>query len=196
MVGKVTRSNKGVNLAVSVVNKKTISLVVVLLLFVGVCVVLYSTNQQNDTTPTGVISKEEFEKKSTLERSDSALESALVAVDEGSDDDIAKTYENAIAAESDSAKKVELASDHARVLLADGRQSDAIKVLMAAVEYNSDKFRIYDILGRTYAQIGQYSEAASYFDKAGGLTDSPANTGGYTKQYYEYLSNKMRAFEK
>lgn len=131
------------------------------------------------------VTTEELSKKSAIDRSKSVQDVTTEAIESGDDSGAAKIYENAQKAESDPVAKVELAVDRANLLVSAGKKQEAIDALMQAIPYNSDKFRIYDQLARTYEQLTMYSQAAVYYEKAGVLVSSPANIGQYQKIYYD-----------
>lgn len=140
-----------------------------------------------------IVSKDEFKKQTTVSRGQTAQSAALDALKAGSDKDAMIIYENAVSAESEPLAKVKLASEQAKLLLAAGKQDEAIAVLKEAINYNSDKYRVYDQLARTYERAKLYAAAADYYKKAGQLVDSPTNIGGYTKQFYETRAAEMQA---
>lgn len=196
MLGGIGKKEMGIGL-MQLSGKKRVTLLAAVIAVLSVAIillaVLLSTGQKSGNDHPTLISKEEFEKQTEAERNDNAQSSAMEALDTGNNTDAATVYENAIAAEKDPGKKVELAADQSRLLLVDGQQNEAIAVLKKAIEYNSDKYRIYDLLGHTYEQVKLYSEAATYYEKAGLLVDSPTNIGQFTKTYYDNRVVKLKA---
>lgn len=140
-----------------------------------------------------IISKDEFKKQTTASRSQTAQSAAFDALKAGSDKDAMTIYENAVSVESDPLAKVKLASEQAKLLLGAGKKDQAIAVLKEAINYNNDKYRVYDELARTYEQAKLYAAAADYYQKAGQLVDSPTNIGGYTKKSYDVKAAQVRA---
>lgn len=168
----------------------------VVVVFVGVLgawlVTAYLKANLDGSGKVPIVSKDEFKKQTTISRSQTAQSAALDALKAGSDKDAMKIYENAVSVESEPVAKVKLASEQAKLLLAAGKQDAAIAVLKEAINYNNDKYRVYDQLARTYERVKLYAAAADYYQKAGQLVDSPTNIGGYTKQFYEIRAAEMQ----
>jgi len=139
------------------------------------------------------ISKEEFAAKNTENRQKDAMSSSADAIENGNDKKAANIYEQAIAAEPDPTRKVQLAIDHSRLLYLQGKFDEALEVAKQAEGYSDDKYLISDWLARLYAGGKRYSDAASYYEKAGSLVGSPTNNGGYTKKYYDQQAANMRS---
>ena len=177
--------------------KAKIIAAVVIIVFVGAigtwAVTSYLKANLEGSGKVPIISKDEFKKQTVNSRSATARSAALDALNAGSDKDAMTIYENAVSAEPNPVAKVQLASEQARILLHAGKNDEAITVLKEAVNYNSDKYQIYDLLARTYEQAKLYAAAAEYYQKAGQLVDSPTNIGGYTKKSYDVKAAQMKA---
>lgn len=184
---------KGIQLP-QLTTKAKIILTVVIIVLVGALGTWVVTSYiKANLDGSGIVTEDEFKKQSTSSRSQTAQSAVLNALKAGSDKDAAKIYENAVSAESNPAAKVQLAAEQARLLLATGKQDQAITVLKDAESYNNDKYQIYDQLARTYEQVKLYAAAADYYQKASKLVNSPTNIGGYSKQFYEVRAAQMRA---
>lgn len=192
----MAKSKQGIRLPQLTTRAKIIAAVVIVI-FVGAIgtwvVTSYLKANLEGSGKVPIISKDEFKKQTTNSRSTTAQSAALDALKAGSDKDAMKIYENAVSAEPDPSAKVQLAAEQARLLLAAGSQDQAIAVLRDAVAYNNDKYQVYDKLARMYEQIKLYSAAAEYYQKAGQLVNSPTNTGGYKKDFYDYRAKAMLA---
>ncbi len=139
------------------------------------------------------ISKQEFAAKNTENRQKDARGASADAIASGNDQKAANIYEQAIAAEPDPARKVQLAIDHSKLLYLKGKFDEALEVAKQAEGYSDDKYLVYDWLARLYAGDKQYAQAASYYEKAGSLVNSPTNIGKYTKSYYDRNAANMRS---
>lgn len=174
--------------------KIIVGLIVVVFVAVIVAFAVLTYLRDNlDSSKVPIISKDDFKKQSTDSRGTTAKSAALDALQAGSDKDAMKIYENAVSAESDPAAKVQLASEQSRLLLAAGKQDEAIAVMKEAVDFSNDKYQAYDQLARVYEQAKLYAAAADYYQKAGQLASSPTNIGHYTKKFYDVRVAQMQA---
>jgi len=195
-LGKVAKGKQGIQLP-QLTTKAKIIATVVIVVFVGAIgawvVTSYLKANLEGSGKVPIVSKDEFKKQTTNSRSATAQSAALEALKVGSDKDAMIIYENAVSAESDPSAKVQLAAEQARLLLAAGKQDQAIAVLKEAESYNNDKYQIYDQLARMYEQAKLYAAAAEYYQKASQLVNSPTNIGNYTKKFYEVRVAEMQA---
>ena len=129
---------------------------------------------------------------STDERKKEARNVAIQAVESGDITEADGVYKQALDAEPDGAKKVELAIDYSRTLSNGDQKDKAIKVAKDAESYSSDKYRIMDWQARLHAKLGKFDEAKKYYEEAAKLVDSPTNLGKYSKQYYELRAEEMK----
>jgi tetratricopeptide (TPR) repeat protein len=137
--------------------------------------------------------RKDFAGKDSQSRKIDALQDAKTALKAGEDKRATDTYEQAIEAESDPAKKVKLAIDQSLLLYNFNQFDKAVEVAKKAESYNSDKFYIADWLGRLYENGKQYSDAATYYGLAGSLAGSPTNDTGFTKKYYDTKVTEMKS---
>lgn len=126
-----------------------------------------------------------FAKMDAKARQRSASNATAKALDSGDDSEAKAAYEQAIAAEPDNTKKVLIAIDYAGSLVYGGRDNEALEVTKEAESYSSDKYLIYDWYANLYLYMKHYDDAINYYRKAGELADSPTNSGGYNKSYYD-----------
>lgn len=174
--------------------KAKIGIGLIIFVFAGaIAVFIASSIISQQIADSGGISKQEFAAKTTQNRQRDAMNTSADAIESGNDKKAANIYEQAIAAEPDPARKVQLAIDHSRLLYLQGKFDEALTIAKEAEGYSDDKYLISDWLARLYAGGKRYSEAANYYEKAASLAGSSTNTGGYTKKYYERQAASMRA---
>jgi len=157
---------------------------VVVIVVVVVTFVITSAISRQLAGSTGSATQEDFTKKNTETRQQDARTSAAAAIASGDDKASASIYLQALAAEKDPTRKVKLAIDQSRLLSYANKFDEAVDVAKSAEAYSDDKYLINDWLARLYAKGQRYSDAATYYAKAGELVASPTNTGRYEKKYY------------
>jgi len=186
------KQEKGKRWLPELTTKAKILFGLVIFIFVAAIVVFATTTILRQLSLGGV-QDYQFGSMSTDERKKEARNAVINAID--SDDAKAAdgVYKQAIAAEPDGAKKVEIAIDYSNTLSNDNQEDKAIQVAKDAEPYNSDKYRITDWLARLHAKLGRYDEARVYYEAAGKLIDSPTNIGSYSKKYYELRAADMKA---
>ncbi len=134
----------------------------------------------------------DFAKKDTTTRQKSAVTAADDALKSGNSSKANDVYEQAIEAEPDPLRKIELAINQSRMLYGAGKFDEALEVAKKAESYSDDKFMIYDWTAQLYQVHKDYSDAAEYFEKAGQLADSPSNKGKYPKSFYDNQVKRMK----
>ncbi len=137
--------------------------------------------------------REDYAGKDTQSRKVDALTDAKSALKAGEDRRVTDTYEQAIAAEPDSTRKVKLAIDQSLLLYNFGKYDEAVEVAKKAESYSSDKYYIADWLGRLYENGKKYADAATYYTLASSLASSPTNDTGFDKQYYATKVTEMKS---
>lgn len=174
--------------------KAKIGIALIVIVFGGAVATLIITSsiarQLGDSSGTQI---QDYSKKDTESRQKDALTDAAEALEGGNDKKAGDIYKNALAAETNPTKKVELAINQSKVLLMSGKNDEAIRVAQEAESYSEDKYLISDWLGRVLASGKRYNEAATAYSRAGSLVASPTNKGGYTKDYYDDKVASMKA---
>lgn len=135
----------------------------------------------------------DFSKQDAETRQKDAFSSSAEAVESGNGDKADEIYKAALAAETDPTKKVKLAINQSTTLYMGGKYDEAVKVALEAEGFSEDKYLISDWLARLYNYGKRYSEAATYYAKAGSLVGSPTNAGSYPKKYYDDKVTSMKA---
>lgn len=107
-----------------------------------------------------------------------------------------KLYEDAIAKEAESTRKIELAIDQSEVLYAAGKYSEAIAVAKKAEGVSEQKFLIADWLARVYEDQKQYNLSAEYYRLAAKSAGSPQNQTGITSDMYEKEALRVLGLKK
>lgn len=164
------------------------------IIFVGaiaVFIVTLSINNQLSDSDT-----ENFKNLDAATRQKDATKTAQTAIDSGDSKKAGDIYEQAIAAEPDPTKKVELAVDYSATLNSAGKFEDALAVAKKAESYSSDKYLITRWLALLNELGGRYAESATYYEKTSELVSSPNNKGRYTKDFYIREAARVRALEK
>lgn len=138
----------------------------------------------------------DFKNKTSTERKKEAVNVAQDATNAGDSKKGSEIYEQAIAAEPDPEKKVDLAVNQSRMLVNAGKIDEAIEVAKKAESLNQDKFVATDWLARLHERAKRYEEAAKYYEQAGALADSPTNKGKYSKKFYDREAARVKALAK
>lgn len=166
----------------------------VILLFTGaIAVFIITTNLSKQLSNDGV---ENYKKLDAATRQRDATKAAQAAIDSGDSKKAGEVYEQAIAAEPDPTKKVELAIDYSTTLNSAGKFDDALAVAKKAEAYSDDKYLIMRWLALLNEFGKRYEESATYYEKTSELTASPSNKGKYSKAFYVREAARVRALAK
>ncbi|MDB5177324.1 MAG: hypothetical protein JWN75_992 [Candidatus Saccharibacteria bacterium] len=166
----------------------TVVIIIIVLTFI-----ITSTISRQLTDSAGSAVQQDFTKKDTATRQNDARSSAATAIASGDDKTAATIYKRALDAEKDPTRKVKLAIDQSKLLSYAGKFDEAVDVAKSAEAYSDDKYLINDWLARLYAKGKRYSDAATYYEKAGELVASPTNAGRYEKKYYDDNAVTMKS---
>lgn len=134
---------------------------------------------------------EQAAKMQQLKREGAVRDSAEQALAQGDRSKADTLYKEAIAAEDNAPKKVQLAIDQSGVLYAANKYEDAINVAKAAENYNSDKYLIANWLSKLYEDQKQYALAAQYYTLAGKWASSPTNKSHLKQSYYDAQAKRV-----
>lgn len=120
-------------------------------------------------------------------------DSAQKAIDEGNVTKANEVYQNAIASEQETVRKIQLSIDQSELLYNAGKVSEAFEVAKQAEKLSDDKYLIADWLSRIYEDQKQFKLAAEYYKLAGQWADSETNEAALTKNYYEREAARVAA---
>lgn len=166
----------------------------VVVIFVGaVAVFIVTSTISNQLSGDGT---ENFKNLDAATRQKDATKAAQTAIDSGDSKKAGNIYEQAIQAEPDPTKKVELAIDYSTTLNSAGKFDEALAVAKKAEAYSTDKYLITRWLALLNEFGKRYEESATYYEKTGDLISSPNNKGRYTKEFYLREAARVRALEK
>lgn len=156
----------------------------VVFVFVAAIAVLVVTSILRQQSLAGGSKDYKFADMDAEARQKNARKSAIDALDSGNTNEAEAAYKQAIAAEPDGAKKVEIAVDYSRILSEAKKYDRALEVAKTAESYSNDKYLISDWLARLYTMMGRKQDAIVAYKKALSLRESPANIARYTEKYY------------
>lgn len=173
-------------------------IVVVFLLIIAVLIYLVdATSKKPDpvSDPDAGLTAEQKAKRDAnvrqAQREGTIRDSAKEALNKGDLGRVTEIYKDAIDAESETAKKVQLYKDKSRVLYDAGRYEEAIAVAREGEAISDDKFLLADWLYQIYAHQRQYAKAAFYAKLAAEWVDSPMNKIGYDADFYNKEAQRM-----
>lgn len=115
------------------------------------------------------------------------------AVSEGNVAEMTEIYKNAINAEDDTIKKVQLYLDQSGVLYASGKYEEAIAVARQAEAIGTDQFLVADWLSRLYEDQKQYAKAVEYYKLAAKWAKSSTNKVSFNEAYYNSQAQRVAA---
>jgi tetratricopeptide (TPR) repeat protein len=176
--------------------KGKIGIILLVVVIVGAALTFIITSAISRQITTASGEKIDFAKENATDREQKAMTTAAAAIENGDDKKADNIYQQALSAEKDSTKKVELAINQSKLLNLGGKYDQAVDVAKKAEDYSDDKYLISDWLGRLYAIGKDYDNAATYYAKAETLAGSKTNEGGYTKQYYADKVAMMKSLSK
>jgi tetratricopeptide (TPR) repeat protein len=134
---------------------------------------------------------EQAAKMQQLKREGAVRDSAEQALEQGDTAKANSLYTEAINAEDDAPKKVQLAIDQSGVLYAANKFDDAINVAKSAEDYSTDKYLIANWLSKLYEDQKQYELAAQYYKLAGKWASSPTNKSHLKQEYYDAQAKRV-----
>lgn len=118
-------------------------------------------------------------------------DSAAAEAVKGDISKVGQLYAQAISAESDTVRKIQLYVDQSGVLYAAGRYTEAFEAAKQAEGLSNDKFLAADWLSRIYEDRKDYLNAAKYYRLAGQWADSTQNQTGITKAMYDKEADRV-----
>lgn len=164
----------------------TICVSLVVVLGAGVFGALYYFNIIGGTSEGGQPeSQEVVQARVEQSKKDGKLrDEAASAAKAGDTAKSAEVYKQAVEAEPNVERKVQLQLDQSGVLYAAGKYDEAIAAAKVADAFSEDKFLLADWLSRLYEARQNYPEAIKYYKIAGDWAKSGSNKTGISKEQF------------
>src|ERR1700757_22089 len=152
----------------------------VLLVLVAILLVIINSQPPENSDPSdlNITAKQKADRDARVrlaQRDGAVRDSAEQAIEQGNVARADDVYKQAIDAETDASRKVQLAIDQSGVLYAASKYDEAFKVAKNAEGISNDKYLIADWLSKIYEDQKQYKLAAQYYTLAGQWASSPTN---------------------
>ncbi len=152
---------------------------------------LYQSQQQVGGTPIASELVERDARVAQIKSDEEIFNNASSELKKGNIAGVEKVYDDAVKAETDRARKIQIYIDQSALFYNAGHVKEAIAAAKNAVTLSDDQFLVADWLSRIYEDQKNYTLAAEYYTLAGEWAESPMNVTALDKKYFDDNASRV-----